>query len=491
MAHDGETYFEYNDLEQSILDQKQFDNLSYYILYYNQKYKYISVKSTSQIEGRRCLADLPETANFANDDFYKRATLVKFLQFVKGKEAQETNDNADDISFHYLVMTWGHGGGLFYFPNGKFEELLRKFNLLLNQNGENAETIKREIHKNLFAYTQASCDISNTNGHGANEGTVCSLSKKTYRNVMGIPLSKVDDTVDNNLAAFNKEVAEISNFYTATDMNAIFTDGLGKVDVYFALNCFTQMIDTGYELRNSVNMMVAPQTTMPLPGINYKEVFATLENEPGISLTSLAKVIVSSFPQKYTAKFLEDFMTRYPIFKLHMRIVSFSCNFLQDYEQLVDCLNDLTELLKKIYNQEDLKLHIVHVSEARELCGDLTPDNNYGLIDLNNFVVQLQAKLPGIFTQEITAIREKLEGVKKLVLADIKTPEPDAEDATSGSPQNNPSFLSFFAPAFFEGQEGVWRRLLDVYPHMKNEFSKRSKWVGFVNDFFDNTFPTS
>jgi hypothetical protein len=328
MAHDGETFFEYNDLEQSILDQKKFENLSYYILYYNQKYDKISIKTPSLEDNIRCLKDISETHRYCCRDFYDKNTLISFLQLVKSMDVQEKDDN--EVEHHNLVITWGHGGGLFYFPLGKFEDLLREFGLSLNQNDKTIGSIKSEILRNLSAYVQATGDFSNKEKNSFNRQQFTFLSKEAIKDTMGFTKVMEDDVLDSKLAALNECIADATKFYTATDMNFIFKEGLGYIDVYFALNCFTQMIDTGYELRHSINMMIAPQTTMPLPGINYREVFATLEEKPGIKLRELAKVFVSSFPLKYTDKFKEIIKTHYPKFKLD--IVSFSCNFLAEYD---------------------------------------------------------------------------------------------------------------------------------------------------------------
>lgn len=483
MAHDGETYFEYNDLEQSILDQKQFENLRYYILYYNQKYDKISIKRPVTEGKIRYLADIPETNRYCCRDFYDKTTLVSFLQLVQSMDVEE------GVTYHNFVITWGHGGGLFYFPLGKFEDLLREFGLTLNQNEKTISTIKSEIRKNLCSYMQASGSFSNKEKNSFNKQQFAFFNKDLFTQAKGFTNIIEENALNFKLSALDECIAHASKLYTATDLNEIFKEGLGYVDVYFALNCYTQMIDTGYELRHSVNMMVASQTTMPLPGINYRMVFAMLEENPNMKLPELANAFVNSFDIKYSDKFLHEFLTHYPDFDL--TIVSFACNFLTDYDLLVKCLNDLTLFLKNIYNDPALIGYKTNVIKARKLCGDLTPDDDYGIIDLYNFVVQLntqfQVCVPGALTKEISAIKEKLECVKKNVLAAMRKPEPDTEDSASGLEENHPSFLSFFAPAFFQGKHGIWRRLLDVYPHIKNEFTDKSDWDGFVTEFFDKT----
>lgn len=476
MAHDGETYFEYNDLEQSILDQSKFENLSYIIFYYNQKYKKISIKRAVKEPNRKYLQELPETADFADSDFYDPGTLTRFLKFVKSME-EDAQDDQQETIYHYFVVTWGHGGGLFYLPLGTIDDLLNSLGFNDKDHNELMGEVKKNFNENLLAYTQLCSSISFKGPFFPFLPT--GLFQQTAHFADGKPtsgfLSKLMD--------FNSSVTATARYYTATDLNEILVAGLGKVDVLFTLSCFTQMLETGYELRHSVKMMVAPQTTMPVAGINYGEVFTTLENTPEISLPHLAKIMTRSYERKYASpsKFMADFNNRYPVFQLP--IVSFACNFLDEYESLLESLNELTDFIRDIYTRPGLTPFKANISRARNACGDLTPDNNYGIIDLSNFINQLQLQFPNEFNKEIKYLKKKLKGVRKNVRAAIK--KPDTTEAAPGMPRNNPLFLSFFAPAIEGGD--IINFLLKMYTSNNNEYSRNSKWVTFVQEFYNST----
>jgi hypothetical protein len=120
------------------------------------------------------------------------------------------------------------------------------------------------------------------------------------------------------------------------------------------------------------------------------------------------------------------------------------------------------------------------IGEARALCGDLTPDNNYGIIDLNNFLMELQFTLPEPYKTQITAIKDKFEIVRDRVRRSIKLP--DTATAIPGILSDDPLFLSFFAPAN-DGSDLI-NLLLKIYMNVDNEYAQNSKWAKFVYSFY-------
>lgn len=469
MAHDGETYFEYNDLEQSILDQSKFENLSYIIFYYNQKYDKFSIKSPGIDDKKRYLQELPETSQFAGKDFYDPDTLTQFLQYVKSA------DTDNDTVYHYFVITWAHGGGLFYFPSDKIPDLIKRLGPSVEKDNKLIGSIHTTFQEEVGAFAQICSDISFKDKHWLQTPPYPFLTVDLFKDTAHFAEKDDKDRIAAILNEFNTSVNDSIKYYTATELNEIFSKGIGYIDVYFALNCYTQMIETGYELRHSVNMMVASQTTMPISGINYTEVFAALEQNPAVSLKELSDIITTSFDCKYTSAFEKIIKSHYPDFEI--KPVSFACNFLANYQQLVQSLDQLTEFIEATYDDPALKPIKKLVADARRSCIDLTPDHNYGIIDLNNFLIQLQIELPDEFRKDITHIKDQFECIRNCVRAGIKLPDVTVE-ATSG----NPLFLSFFAPAG-RGSKYI-DFLLQIYLHMNNEFSSASKWAKFAYTFY-------
>jgi hypothetical protein len=480
MSHDGDSYFEYNDLEQSILDQEKFENLSYYFLYHNQKYDRISIKEARIEPDRRFLREIPKAKEITKGSFYDKNTLLNFFKHVKALD----NANDHETEYHYFVITLGHGGGLFLFPSDEIEKLLKVLNLSDEKDKTLIGIIKNKLQENIQLFTQMPGDTSSKRASASDGNVFPFLPVEMFSNSVHLAARMNNRAIGNEIDNINRVISEKLLFYTAADLNEAFKDGLQKrVDVYFALNCFTQMIETGYELMESVDMMVAPQTSIPLTGINYTEVFATLEERPDISQKELAEVFVSSYDRKYSVDFIKKFHTRYPRFD--PTNISFSCNRLAGYVHLLDCLNDLTRLIKRIYTTPAHEAYIRNVSVARKLCGDLSPDNNYGIIDLNNFLIQLQHRLPDEFIFDITIIREAFENVKdQQVLQAIKNPGTDVTTAP-GKPVDNPLCLSFFAPAM--GSSDAKDFLLKIYSRSNGMYGLKSEWKDFVLDFYGNT----
>ncbi len=484
MAHDGETYFEYNDLEQSILDNAHFEHLSYTIFYYNQKYDKITIREACIEEKRKYLQELPETIDYKGLKFYNPNTLIKFLTFVRNRHAAESENSNKNIQNHYFLITWGHGGGLYYFPSDIIQNAMKAQGLLTTLGEEQFAGVNFDIRQQIARYARLSSDLSFKGPH-----TLKNNSKPLFSGIIQHEIEQVSGgpkNVSMIRAASQLDLILRRNFksYTAADLSMIFEKGLQQqIDILFSLNCYTQMLETGYAYRNIVKMMVAPQTSMPIAGINYSEIFQKLGNSPNISVNDLAPTITGSFLRKYSCKFLENFKNHYPEYDLN--IVSFSCNYLTSYGDFIKPIDKLTVLLKDIYHPKTAyNAFKKNVSTARFKCEDLTPEDNSGIIDIHFFLQQLQIHLPEKFRDSITEIKDEFEYIKnnKVLLA-IK--KPNESEAGPGHYKGVPLFLSFFAPANTKAEN--ISTLLSIYKSKRNEFGRTSKWGKFVKTFHDDT----
>lgn len=476
MAHDGETYFEYSDLEQSILNQPHFDNLSYAIFYYNQKYQKYSIKEVKREEKRKYLKELEVTREYNGDDthekldFYDKKTIIKFLQ-----ENVSSHDTENII--HYLVITWGHGGGLFYFPPETIDRVKETLSAFTFTEDKSLAAITEQIVENInnYALFKASASLQRS------EIPYPFVNKEMFS----------EKNLENRafleqLDAINKGIEKDLILYTAFQLNEIFSAGLPKeIDVYFAMNCYTQMLETGFELRKSVKMMVAPQTTIPFAGINYTALFNLLGTNPGMELRDIAENITVNFDDKYFANpFKNDFKSRYPVFPLSS--VSISCNLLKEYDAFIGYLNELADILECLFNTGNTEQNIISISKARFNCRDLTTDGVSCIIDITNFFNQLDVFLPGSKYPSFINLKEKYLAQREKTIVSIKLAGPHSYPMLSSAGQikkyRSPLFMSIFAPAVMSTIPT--QRLLGMYRNVPSEFHILSRWDDFMEIFY-------
>lgn len=68
-----------------------------------------------------------------------------------------------------------------------------------------------------------------------------------------------------------------------------------KVDLMIMMNCYMQLVDTVYALRNNVDYLIAPQTFMGFKDYDYKQIFNFLSSDPDLATDSLGESIVDIF----------------------------------------------------------------------------------------------------------------------------------------------------------------------------------------------------
>lgn len=473
MAHDGETFFEYNDLEQSILDQRKFENLSYVIFYHNQEYKRNSIRELISNEYKRApyFKRHEKSKEFEELDFYDENVFGRFL-----KEVVAFTCSGEDVC-HYLIITWGHGGGLVYYPPLDLIVKILKSSGLYEYDGftnkDFLKTFLDSVKVNIlkYAFLKANFSIAAVEQAPPFIDPSMFVGKTMLSPEFLEKINKVNRFIENEV-----------KLYTAVQLNRIFKASFStRIDIYFALNCYTQMIETGYELAESVDMMIASQTAMPFTGINYYSLFNKLEENPGLDTRVVATEVPEDFNLKYTYKpFINVFKKRYPKFPLSG--TSFSCNSLDRYDAILPCINRLEKLLRDIYDSNNVSYNQA-ASFARYNCRDLSLNDTHGLIDLTNFFNQLEIHLPGPLKSELIEIKHEFALQRQQCMASMRYAT--SEYYSSKVPSDSPYFLSIFAPAF---ESPTWLQfLLDIYPTLATKFSISSCWDEFVPTFYRNT----
>lgn len=126
-----------------------------------------------------------------------------------------------------------------------------------------------------------------------------------------------------------------------SDFAKVLTD-LSRVrpfDLMIMINCFMQLFENGYMLREAVDILIGPETSMWAYGYDYEKIFGYIEETPSISSEDLAKKIVHDYIQMHRAMGHNKYLDGTMLF----------ANKLKTYE-LINCEleNTSSELISRI-----------------------------------------------------------------------------------------------------------------------------------------------
>ena len=265
---------------------------------------------------------------------------------------------------------------------------------------------------------------------------------------------------------------------------------IGKVDVLVPVCCYVQLLETGYVLRGVTDMIVAPQTTVTFYGIHYAKLFALLESDTDTSLQQIAENITQNFLPRYAEEpFLSEWKNRYDD-EQDPNLVSLSANYTKEYEEVVSCVNALTDWMMPCFEPGG-EQRFFAIRRAREHCGELTPSGAYGYIDLHFFMQQL-VKEAGP-DAELQQLMHRFTCVRELCMAAHHRP-PGPPDLYAPAPRRkrsnikSPLYLSVFFPAFAVTEEQlVIREMYAQSDGPLQSFNEACRWWQFITAFFHRT----
>lgn len=278
--------------------------------------------------------------------------------------------------------------------------------------------------------------------------------------------------------------------FTAEQLADAIRQSIGKVEVLLAVSCYTQLLETGYSLKDTVDLFIAPQTTMTWYGIHYAKLFSLMESQPDCSLQQIADNVTKNFLLKYGEEpFRSIELPRYAD-EQNPNLVSISANYLGEYEALVDCVNELTDFLMGCFAKGGETL-LQAVIRARRNCTELTPSRSFGFIDLTFFIEQLVKEAGRV--QPLQEIHQRFGKVRQRCLGSLHKP-PGPPDLYAPAMRksvrstSSPLFLSIFFPAFSTTAEQMAIR--EIYYSTDgrlHQFRKGCRWEKFIREFFNRT----
>ncbi|MBS1598392.1 MAG: hypothetical protein JST75_09200 [Bacteroidetes bacterium] len=104
--------------------------------------------------------------------------------------------------------------------------------------------------------------------------------------------------VDWDFGAIRKKVYK-PNMLTVTEIKEALSSLGKKTDLIIMMNCFMQMIETGYELCEQVDYLVAPESVDFFKGYDYNRILNEIVKNPEISAKSLATIAVKTIETRF------------------------------------------------------------------------------------------------------------------------------------------------------------------------------------------------
>jgi hypothetical protein len=220
--------------------------------------------------------------------------------------------------------------------------------------------------------------------------------------------------------------------------------GGAKVDILGCDACLMNMLEIGYEMKDTSSLMVGSEETEPGAGWPYTEVLQALTGRPTMGPAELARTIVADYGRWYR-------LHGNPVYD---KAATQSALDLGRLPPLADAVNALADVLRQDLNR---------VAGAVSLSRDRAQKFEYPeYVDLGDFVEQLAARLPDHGPVQ-TAVAQLRPALSQFVI----------ENATWGASVGRATGVSIYfphpedyAPDYGDlaySREGRWRQFLEAF----------------------------
>jgi hypothetical protein len=351
----------YKELEWAICSQKQNVNIKYIIFFYDQRKGIAKIKIPDYTAPQTVFVQLG--ADIPIPNFYDGTALTEF--FVEHVKTPLSNNHGQ------IVMTWGHGAGFGLFPS--FEKL-----------------------SSLFAHANLELDAGHKQLYGKMKSLLF-LQAHLPINDSSLQIDKLQNGFSDLITLPHNDfllhyIAPRGSVLKLQVFREVLKKGIGQVDILITMNCYMQLFETGYYLKDVVDTMISPQTTIPFWGFNYEEFARLLNNNTVLTVEAICENVCIYFRQKYYNDYMQAIIKQNHLKVLMPDEVAFSANKLSAYENVRLLLQKIFESLNKnwetdfyLFFSRSAKLSKI-IDHARKKCFELaSSDFVQGVIDIKTF----------------------------------------------------------------------------------------------------------
>lgn len=390
---------------------------------------------------------------------------------------------------HHFLLTHGHGSGFGLFSDEDIKELARELFgsqfFESNTDKQKMNVLKEEIlNYNLLFSSGLSLPEDSANGIG--EFAIVlekSLEIPFFNKVSAIEIL----TRALRLVPMQTLATAIENSFQKVDI---------KVKFIYTMNCFMQMFESGFVLKDQIEFYMGSENFQLFLGPSYDNLFADLATVHAVlepNLHTIADDIIKNWERKYEAENVRDLLATFgrepeDVVK-DISHVYLSATILNAYPGIKGDIDDLADYLMR----HKQTLYPI-VRKAVKKCHDVEL-NGSGVIDLKLFCRRFLLEKPqdGGVEERLKAIVAKIYAPGPLVASEKSTPSLCKPD-DSKDPAVCPQGLSFFFPGnqADRSKNPLLQTFLEQFylpaaqkPHPSDNYN----WSQFVVDFFYANIP--
>lgn len=259
----------------------------------NEKIRYVFLRYFQQQD--KCIVttrygNFIDCTDFPYRDIYSPKALTDFFKEYVLKEKNEPV-----ISARHILITIGHGAGLAYFPdldpekNKDLDRFLEKDNLH-KEYLRKLPILKRKLKERIIIIANL---FSSSNNFPLPEFTSLFFTPEMNENrELKSQFAEVIRLTTAKVITACEFATTLKNTFTINSSSA------PPIDMYININCYMQMFETGFVFKDVINYFVGSEHEVPLSGIDYKDLFTRLSDQPSLPLDTIAEYVIKKFEEK-------------------------------------------------------------------------------------------------------------------------------------------------------------------------------------------------
>jgi len=412
-------------------------------------------------------------------NFYMSPSIITefFRAFRDGRSAS-----------NLFLLTHGHGAGFGLFADGSILSIIRMLFGNGNKLEERTTDTDKKIHASILVHNKL-----------FSFGVLPTIPAKKQAEFFLDYLSANNFVTRESKAAILPGLIEHFRVVPLTTIASAIKSGFPgrKIDFMYTMNCFMQMFDSGYLLKDLVDCYMSSENFQFFTGPDYDSLFASLPAADSVSVTDLAglaKSVIGNYDKKCSSSETLALLIKFSSVQqvetvdLDLSHVCLTANSLAAYGQLKIKLDTIA-----CYFINNKKRLYPIISDAREQCVEVTLSFD-GIIDIYHFFDLLKAQVG--LDRALKAMLEDIllylrpGGPLVICLRPTTLCEPILKSMDRPLPTLCPNGLSFFFPK----PQGKGDPLPDVRYFMDNFYLKINRlsqkrkpvitWENFVVDFY-------
>lgn len=218
-------------------------------------------------------------------------------------ESQEKEEYPNCVS-KIMLNTWGHGSafGIFKINDSQIEVMVDWKTVIKNSCNFYLNEFAKVASLRLDTTCSNLVEESKTDTYyGQQNSALFEFSQSSSEQLSGkiVDIESMTGTGENKVTKKEFSLEILSNRELAEAIKEGFRNQ--KVDVLIMMNCWMMNIDTMYWLKNSVNILIAPQTGIEYPAYNYKAILEFIYKELNVgkkvSSHELSAIVINSLKE--------------------------------------------------------------------------------------------------------------------------------------------------------------------------------------------------